>query len=581
MLLLNKTLLKLARGLWGDILAIAAVSFLALVGSTALSEIVAGFLGSLFAPADALSGAGDAFRAALLAAAATFAAQLLKGLLEYRTAARARTRMRKTIFSKVMALDAGGIEQIGPTAAITASVDAVEQMQSYYSIYLPSLFYSIAAPVYLFFRLKRISLPVAVLMLVVSLVLLPANNLFRRKIEQIRRRYWRALEDMTGYYLDSLRGLTTLKLFDRDREHSRVLGEKADILNRNINAFMKINFTSFLSTEALIYASICTALALCSARLHAAEAMPIAQALSVLMLSYSYFAAIRQLMSASHGALTAISAAGKVEEILDMDTSRPYDPGLPGDPAHFDGIRMAGVSYGYAGRARAISDISLDIPRGKTVALVGLSGCGKSTVASLLMRFCDPASGRLYLEGRDYQSLSPEEVRRHIALVPQQVGLFSGTIRDNLLLARPDATDAALLDTLSEAGLLDFVRTLPDGLDAQVGNAGAALSGGQRQKMGIARALLSQAPYLIFDEATSSVDPQSEQEIWQTIARLSHSRTLVLISHRMSTIRHADCIYVLEKGAVAQRGSHEQLMAEDGLYRKLVTRQQAMEEVSA
>ena len=360
-----------------------------------------------------------------------------------------------------------------------------------------------------------------------------------------------------------------------------MLGEKADILNRNINAFMKINFTSFLSTEALIYASICTALALCSARLHAAEAMPIAQALSVLMLSYSYFAAIRQLMSASHGALTAISAAGKVEEILDMDTSRPYDPGLPGDPAHFDGIRMAGVSYGYAGRARAISDISLDIPRGKTVALVGLSGCGKSTVASLLMRFCDPASGRLYLEGRDYQSLSPEEVRRHIALVPQQVGLFSGTIRDNLLLARPDATDAALLDALSEAGLLDFVRTLPDGLDAQVGNAGAALSGGQRQKMGIARALLSQAPYLIFDEATSSVDPQSEQEIWQTIARLSHSRTLVLISHRMSTIRHADRIYVLEKGAVAQRGSHEQLMAEDGLYRELVTRQQAMEEVSA
>ena len=140
MLLLNKTLLKLARGLWGDILAIAAVSFLALVGSTALSEIVAGFLGSLFAPADALSGAGDALRAALLAAAATFAAQLLKGLLEYRTAARARTRMRQTIFSKVMALDAGGIEQIGPTAAITASVDAVEQMQSYYSIYLPNLF---------------------------------------------------------------------------------------------------------------------------------------------------------------------------------------------------------------------------------------------------------------------------------------------------------------------------------------------------------------------------------------------------------------------------------------------------------
>ena len=576
MLLLNKTLLRLARGLWQWILAIAAVSFLTLVGTTALAEIVSQFLGSLFEPQVVLSTVKSAVGAAFLASVFTFLAHLVKGLIEYKTAAKARSTMRKTIFSKVMELDAGGIEKIGPTSAITAAVDAVEQMQAYFSSYLPSLIFSVIAPIYLFFHLKNISLIVAVLLLFVSLILFPLHNVFRGKIEALRKTYWRSLDDMTGYYMDGLRGLTTLKLFDRDREHSRVLGEKADVLNKNINAFMKINFTSFLVTELLIYAAITVSLVICITGMRNGD-ITIAQALTVLMLSYSYFSAIRQLMSASHSALTAISAAGKVEEILQTDTSRPYNPELPADPEHFDGIRMEHVSYGYEGRSRALQDVSLTIPRGSSVALVGLSGCGKSTAASLLMRFCDPDQGTIFIEGKEYRSVTPQQFRTNIAMVPQQVNLFSGTIRENLLLADPNANDEKLKEALSEAGLGSFLKTLPKGLDSDVGNAGAALSGGQRQKMGIARALLSEAQYMIFDEATSSVDPQSEREIWETIGRLSKTRTLIIISHRMSTIQNANCIYVLEKGVVAQRGSHAELMQQGGLYRELVTRQQAME----
>ena len=576
MLLLNKTLLRLARGLWQWILAIAAVSFLTLVGTTALAEIVSQFLGSLFEPQVVLSTVKSAVGAAFLASVFTFLAQLVKGLIEYKTAAKARSTMRKTIFSKVMELDAGGIEKIGPTSAITAAVDAVEQMQAYFSSYLPSLIFSVIAPIYLFFHLKNISLIVAVLLLFVSLILFPLHNVFRGKIEALRKTYWRSLDDMTGYYMDGLRGLTTLKLFDRDREHSRVLGEKADVLNKNINAFMKINFTSFLVTELLIYAAITVSLVICITGMRNGD-ITIAQELTVLMLSYSYFSAIRQLMSASHSALTAISAAGKVEEILQTDTSRPYNPELPADPEHFDGIRMEHVSYGYEGRSRALQDVSLTIPRGSSVALVGLSGCGKSTAASLLMRFCDPDQGTIFIEGKEYRSVTPQQFRTNIAMVPQQVNLFSGTIRENLLLADPNANDEKLKEALSEAGLGSFLKTLPKGLDSDVGNAGAALSGGQRQKMGIARALLSEAQYMIFDEATSSVDPQSEREIWETIGRLSKTRTLIVISHRMSTIQNANCIYVLEKGVVAQRGSHAELMQQGGLYRELVTRQQAME----
>ncbi|WP_347043474.1 ABC transporter ATP-binding protein/permease [Fusicatenibacter saccharivorans] len=580
MLLMNKTLLKLARGLWGWIAAIAGMSFLILVGTTALAEIIAGFLGNLFAPQKILSTAWQAVAAALFAAVVTFLAQLAKGLLEYKTAAKARTNMRWIIFSKVLELDAGGIEKIGPVSAITASVDAVEQMQMYYSTYLPSLIFSVIAPVYLFFHLKDISLPTAVLLLVVSLFLLPLHNVFRRRIEELRKVYWKSLDDMTGYYMDSLRGLTTLKLFDRDREHAEVLGEKAEILNQNINRFMKINFTSFLVTEGLIYAAIVAALVHSASRVEAGS-ITISQALVVLMLSYSYFSSIRQLMNASHSALTAISAAGKVEEILEMDTTRPCDKSLPEDASHFEGIRMEHVSYGYEGRSRALQDVSLTIPKGSVAALVGLSGCGKSTTASLLMRFCDPKEGHIYLEGIDYLAQKPEEVRKKIAMVPQQVNLFSGTIRENLQLADPDADDNAMMEALDEAGLGSFVRSLPKGLDAEVGNAGASLSGGQRQKMGIARALLSRAKYMIFDEATSSVDPESEREIWKTIGQLAQTRTLIIISHRMASVQNADCIYVLEKGRVAQSGSHAELMEQDGLYRELVVRQKNMEEETA
>ena len=240
-------------------------------------------------------------------------------------------------------------------------------------------------------------------------------------------------------------------------------------------------------------------------------------------------------------------------------------------------IQFQNVNKVYPNGFHAIHDFNLDVDDGEFIVFVGPSGCGKSTTAALLMRFCDAAAGHIYMEGKDYHSMKPEELRKHIAMVPQQVNLFSGTIRDNLLLADPDADDETLMEAVKEAGLLKFVQSLEKGLDSDVGNAGASLSGGQRQKIGIARALLSKAEYMIFDEATSSVDPESEKEIWETIGHLAHTRTLIIISHRMSSVRSADCIYVLKDGKVAQQGNHDTLMAQDGLYRELVVRQQAME----
>ena len=576
MLLLNRTLLHMARGLWRWIFLITGLKLLALVGTAAFAQIVSGFLGDLTSPQMTATAAGQAILSALLTAALLLTAELLTGEAEYRCTAKARLSLRQAIFAKVLALDVGNVEKIGPVSAVTSSVDGVEAMQVYYSKYLPGLLYCLLAPLYLFWRMGQVSFWPAVLLFAVSAVLLPVNNLFRGSIEKRKEGYWASLEDMTGTYLENIRGLTTFSLFGRDGDRQRLLEEKSQDFNRKIMGVMKVNFSSFLLTDGLIYGAMTAAACITAGQLWGGE-ISFSSALMVLLLSFGFFSSVRQLMNATHSALSGVAAADKVEKLLDIDTSRPYRPQLPRESPPFNGIRLEHVSFGYAGRQAALRDVSLEIPRGKSTALVGLSGSGKSTVANLLMRFYDWPQGRILLEGRDYTSFLPEELRRRVILVPQSVSLFSGTLAENLRMAAPNATEDQLWEVLEQVRLGAWARSQALGLETDVGDAGARLSGGQRQKVGIARALLCLAEYIIFDEATSSVDMESEQDIWNCMVELSQTRTLILISHRLSTIQTADMIYVLDHGTIVQQGSHQTLMEQPGLYRRLVEEQAQLE----
>lgn len=578
MLLLNKTLLRMARGLWRWILLITGLKLAALIGLTAFARIISSFLGNVNSPELTAADAGQAILSALLAAAAMLLSELLTGEVEYRCTAKARQSLRAGIFSKVLALDVGNIEKIGPVSAITSSVDGVESMQVYYSKYLPGLLYSLIAPFYLFFQLQQVSFSSAILLFAVSLLLLPVNNIFRRHIEKLKTEYWSSLEDLTGYYLESVQGLTTLKLFGQDENRTRVLAEKSRGFNNKIMDVMKVNFSSFLLTDGLIYGAVVVVAAIAAWQLLNGN-LSLSDGLMVLLLSFGFFGSVRQLMSATHSALAGVSAADKVERLLTVDTSRPYHPDMPEEENPYDGIRLEHVSFRYQERNAALKDISLEIPKGKVTALVGLSGSGKSTIAALLMRFYDLENGRILLEGRDYTSFTPEELRRRVIMVPQTVHLYSGTLAENLRMAAPAATDEELMEVLREVRLKEWVLSQPDGLNTSVGDAGGKLSGGQRQKIGIARALLCKAEYIIFDEATSSVDMESEREIWSCIDELSQTRTLIIISHRLSTIQNADVIYVLENGQIAQKGIHEELMRKTGLYRQLVEEQAKLEQI--
>ena len=574
MLLLDKTLLKMTKGLWGWILSLVGIRVCSLVMITSFATRISYFLGNMMNPTFTHDEIRNVVIQILIVSVLIFVFQFIQGELEYRAQAAARSSIRQKLFTKTMSLDAGYIEKIGPNSAITSAVDGVEQMQVYYSVYLPSLIFSVIAPIYLFTKIYPSSFLIACILLVVSFVLLPLHNVFRYRIEKLRKSYWVSLEDMTGYYLDSIRGLSTLKLFDQSDKHAEVLGEKAEYLNHQINEFMKVNFTSFLVTEGIIYITlfICVLIAVSGL---SNQTMELSTVLMILLLGYSYFGSIRQLMSATHDALTAVSAASRAEEILAVKTAEIKQEKQP--IPYQDGIVLKDISFSYEGRKEVLHHVNITIEKSKTTALVGLSGCGKSTVASMLMKFIYPASGTIYLNGKDYACMNREEIGKQIVMVPQTVNLFSDTIRNNLLLANPSATDEKLWQVLEEVSLDKHIRRMKDGLDTMVSESGSNLSGGQKQMMGIARALLTDAEYIIFDEAASAVDPESETIIWQCIEKLSKKRTLIIISHRLSAIRNADQIIVLQSGVVEEVGNHEQLMKNHGLYRTLVEEQNELE----
>lgn len=570
MLLLDKTLLKMTKGLWGWILSLVVIRVCSLVMITSFATRISYFLGNMMNPSFTRDEIRNVVIQIIIVSVLIFVFQFIQGELEYRSQAAARSSIRQKLFTKTMSLDAGYIEKIGPNSAITSAVDGVEQMQVYYSVYLPSLIFSVIAPIYLFTKIYPSSFLIACILLVVSFVLLPLHNIFRYRIEKLRKSYWVSLEDMTGYYLDGIRGLSTLKLFDQSDKHAEVLGEKADYLNHQINEFMKVNFTSFLVTEGIIYITlfICVLIAVTGL---SNQAMELSSVLMILLLGYSYFGSIRQLMSATHDALTAVSAASRAEEILAVKTAEIEQEGKHNMSQ--DSIVLEDVSFSYEDRKEVLHHVNIKIEKSKITALVGLSGCGKSTVASMLMKFIYPSSGAVYLNGKDYACMNRKEIGEYIVMVPQTVNLFSDTIRNNFLLANPSATDEKLWQVLKEVSLDKHIRRMSEGLDTMVSESGSNLSGGQKQMMGIARALLTDAEYIIFDEATSAVDPESEKIIWQCIEKLSKKRTLIIISHRLSAIRHADQIIVLQAGVVEEVGNHEELMKKHGLYRTLVEEQ--------
>lgn len=486
-----------------------------------------------------------------------------------------RLGLRLEVYRKLLRLETGYTRSVSTSQAVSAAIDGVEALESYFGNYLPQLFYSLLAPLVLFGAVSLIDRRSALVMLLITVLIPVFLGMMLVIARKMSARHFKSYQSLGGLFLESLQGLTTLKLFGRDGEKAELLRSKSEDFRRVTMRVLAMQLNSLTLIDLVAYGGAAAGIATAAASA-GAGGLALSGAFVIVLLSVEFFLPLRLLSSYFHVAMNGISAADKIFELLDA----PEPQRLTGNgakavrqlPGRLD-VQFEHVSFAYDDRSAVLDGISLDIQEKKTTAIVGPSGSGKSTVVSLLARFLEPSSGRITIGGENLSSYSVEMLRRAVCLVPQNTYIFSGSVEDNLRMGKPEATEVELLRACAAAGLEPFISSSPEGLRTQVGEGGMLLSGGQRQKLGIARALLRDARLYIFDEATANVDTESESEIGQAIWETAREKTTLIISHRLSAIAQADRIYVMNEGRIAEAGTHAELMQLKGLYYELALAQ--------
>ncbi|WP_030681289.1 ABC transporter ATP-binding protein/permease [Streptomyces sp. NRRL B-1347] len=516
--------------------------------------------------------------AGVLALVAVRAALLqLRELCVSRTAAATKLRLRRRLYAHLLALGPGHLTRTRTGTVQSALVDGVEAVESYYARYLPQLAVCLLAPAALVAYLTWIDWVVGALVAVLVVFVPLAPRWWDRLLGERGQAHWDAYAALDAAYLDTMQGLTTLKAFNAGERHRAELGERAEVLYRSTMAQMKISLVDTGLTAFGVAAGTSLSVGVGALRL-AQGALDLAGLYVVLFLVFECFRPFIELSRFWHAGHTAVSAASGIHALLDAvpqtpEPSAPLPPRRTGRPPV---VEFEDVTFAYADRlAPALDRVSLRLEAGRTLAVVGPSGAGKTTLVSLLLRFFDPVGGRVLVDGQDIRELPLATLRETIAVVCQDTYLFHGTVADNLRLARPDATAAQMREAARAAGAHAFVEALPAGYDTPVGERGLTLSGGERQRIAIARALLKDAPVLILDEATSSVDAAAEADIQRALGRLSRGRTTLVVAHRLSTVRDAGRIAVLARGRVTEVGDHRSLLVRRGDYARMVAAQAA------
>ncbi len=481
--------------------------------------------------------------------------------------------LREKIYDKLLRLGASYRDRVSTAEIVQVSTEGVEQLETYFGKYLPQLFYSLLAPVTLFIVLCRVSLKASVVLLV-CVPLIPVSIVVVQKIaKKLLNKYWSVYTGLGDSFLENLMGLTTLKIYQAD-------GQKAEEMDAESQRFRKItmkvltmqlNSTSVMDIVAYGGAAVGMVVALAE---FADGALSVSGTLSIILLASEFFLPLRLLGSFFHIAMNGMAASDKIFRILDME--EPEDGGSAVHDGALD-IEFADVHFSYGNDDREIlKDINLSLPAGHFISLVGESGCGKSTIAGILSGRNKGYTGSVTIGGMELAEVNEADLMKHVVLVRHNSYLFAGTVADNLRMAKRDATDEELWNVLEKVNLKDFIES-EAGLDTVIQEKAGNLSGGQCQRLGIARALLADAPVYIFDEATSNIDADSEEIIMNVVHEMTKTKTVLLISHRLANVTDSDMIYMLKGGAIAESGTHEELMKLDGSYRHLYESQMALE----
>ena len=495
-----------------------------------------------------------------------------------RVALRVKHDMREAVFAHVLAL--GPAYARGErTGELTAAVmEGVEALEAYFSQYLPQLAVAALVPA----TILAVVFPLDMLSGIVLLLTAPLIPAFMVLIgwttDALTRRQFDRLGRLSAHFLDTLQGLTTLKLLGQSREQARVVGTVSDQYRQATLEVLRVAFLSALVLEMV--ATISTAIVAVEIGLRLLYGqMAFQPALLILILAPEFYLPLRMLGLRFHSAASGVSAAKRLFEILatPLPKSTPVTAGILAEtPAAPPGegwgeVAFADVHFSYPDGRSALNGATFEIPALQQTALVGPTGAGKSTVAQLILRFIEPERGAIVAGGQPLGEIDLAAWRGRIAWVPQTPHLFHDTVAANMRLARPEASDDDLVNAARLACLHDFIVSLPQGYATIIGEEGARLSGGQAQRLALARAFLKDAPFLIMDEPTSRVDPELEALLQRATGELMRGRTTLVIAHRLSTVRQADQILVLADGMVVERGSHAALLRQRGPYFQLLS----------
>ena len=574
-MMINKRLINYCEESKKYIVLTVLANWISLLCNIGIILIVGDFIGKLFT-GDSLG--NNTLRLIILGMLILIriAANLSYGHFSHKASEGVKVKLRDGIFGKLTRIGLNYNKVTSTSSVVQVAVEGVEQLEVYFGRYLPQFFYALLAPITLFILFSFISLKAAIVFLV-CVPLIPVSIIAIMKIaKRILKDYWNNYANLGDTFLENLQGLTTLKVFNIDEERHKKMNDEAEnfrritmkVLSMQLNS---INVMDLVAFGGAALGSIITLNAFYNGQ------VTLAGTIIIILLSSEFFIPLRLLGSFFHIAMNGMAACDRIFKLLDSDELEERKEDFTKELSHKADIEVDNITFSYDGERNVINNVSMKFEKDKFTAIVGESGSGKSTIASLLLNTFKVNEGNIKVNGNDINRIPLKDLYEKMVIISTNSFIFNGSIKDNLLIGKRDATVEEINRALEVANLKEFVYSLDDGLDTQVGEGGSLLSGGQKQRLAFARAILSDREILILDEATSNIDVESEEMIWNSVEKLRNNKTLIVISHRLANVKNADKIYLLDKGNLVEEGNHEELMNKKNKYFNLVSMQEELE----
>ena len=570
-MMINKRLIDTVKESKKYIAVNVICQWVSLAANIAMMGAIAQMLQSLF------TGSTRDGKIALTAgiAAATvlirFVCATLSGRMGYLSAKAVKKILREMIYRKLLRLGTSYKEQANTSEVVQVAVEGVDQLETYFGAYLPQFFYAMLAPLTLFAVLSFVNFPSAIVLLV-CVPLIPVTIIgVQRWAKKLLSKYWGQYTALGDTFLENLQGLTTTKIYQADAFKHQEMNEQSEHFRRITMKVLTMQLNSITVMDLIAYGGAALGVILATTQFRSGY-VDLAGCILIILLAADFFLPMRMLGSFFHIAMNGMAASDKIFRLLDLPEPGQKTETVPEDCA----IVCKDLHFSYEPDREILHGVDMRFPKGSFTAIVGESGCGKSTIAAILMGRNKGYTGGISVGGTPLSEISEESLMENFTYISHQSYLFKGTVRENLLMARPNAGEDALWQVLDRVNLAGFLRA-EKGLDTMLNEKASNLSGGQCQRLALARALLHDSPVYIFDEATSNIDVESENEIMREIHTLAKTKTVILISHRLANVAGADNIYVLDKGNIVESGNHSKLLEANGSYADLWNAQQELE----